>query len=148
MFSEGEPSFLWEGDNRLMKELAQSERFRGMKLSGYVNRVDDERQMQFAALLITIDESTRFVSFRGTDNTIVGWQEDFNLFFTFPLASQFEAKRYWEEAADRFGGSFYLEDTPRAATSRYMPHPSARRRCRTKSLPSTAWTAPDLNWST
>lgn len=108
MFSEGEPSFLWEGDDRLMKELAQSERFCGMKLSGYVNRVDDERQMQFAALLITIDEGTRFVSFRGTDNTIVGWQEDFNLFFTFPLASQFEAKRYWEEAADRFGGSFYL----------------------------------------
>ncbi|MBQ2470624.1 MAG: DUF2974 domain-containing protein [Ruminococcus sp.] len=108
MFSGDAPAFLWEGDDRLMQELALSDRFGDLQLSGYVNIVDDERQMQFSALLITLDERTRFVSFRGTDNTLVGWQEDFNMFFTFPVASQPEALRYFEKAAGAFDGSFYL----------------------------------------
>lgn len=107
IFSGETPVFLWNGDEKLLRELAACERYRHLPLYGYVNEVDDARQMQFSAMIIDLG-SAWFVSYRGTDNTLVGWQEDFNMFFTFPVASQLEAKRYFDAAAEHFDGSFYL----------------------------------------
>ena len=106
IFSGDTPAFLWDGDDRLLSALAESERYRDLRLCGYVNEVDDERQMQFSAMVIELSDSLRFISFRGTDNTLVGWQEDFNMFFTFPVESQIEAKKYFDEVTARFGGRF------------------------------------------
>ena len=102
IFSGDTPAFLWDGDDRLLSALAESERYRDLRLCGYVNEVDDERQMQFSAMVIELSDSLRFISFRGTDNTLVGWQEDFNMFFTFPVESQIEAKKYFDEVTARF----------------------------------------------
>ena len=107
IFSGETPGFLWKGDDILLRELADSERFRDLKLCGYVNIVDDKKQMQFSAMVIDLG-NIRFVSYRGTDNTLVGWQEDFNMFFTFPVASQLEAKRYFDRVVSHFDGELCL----------------------------------------
>ena len=66
----------------LMCEMAHSKRFGGMKLAGFTNEVDHDNQSQFAVCTFYLSDGTIFVAFRGTDDTLVGWKEDFNMCFS------------------------------------------------------------------
>ena len=61
---------------------AVSRRFGDLALEDYVDIRDDDLQTQFAAVTFHLDETTDFVAFRGTDDSIVGWKEDFMISFT------------------------------------------------------------------
>lgn len=98
---------LWKGDAELLQAAAESRRFGSLTLSNYVNIVDSETKMQFSAVVIDLGER-QFISYRGTDNTVVGWQEDFAMFSQFPLPSQEKALEYFKQAAARFEGRFIL----------------------------------------
>lgn len=50
-------------------------------------------------MTIEIDEDTRYIAFRGTDDTIVGWREDFNMGLMANVPSQLEAVEYVEQTA-------------------------------------------------
>lgn len=63
----------------MMKDMAETVRFGNCRIGNYVNKIDAGRDMQFAALEIVLDDNSSYVSFRGTDDTIVGWKEDLNL---------------------------------------------------------------------
>lgn len=63
----------------LMQKLATCERFHNTRLRNYVNHVDAEKEVQFSALEILTEDGVSFVSFCGTDDTLVGWKEDFNM---------------------------------------------------------------------
>lgn len=63
----------------MFRQMADAPRYRDVKLCGYVNEIDREKQVQFAALTIKLPNNTWFVAVRGTDDTVVGWREDFNL---------------------------------------------------------------------
>lgn len=63
----------------ILKGMAQTERFGGLHVQNYVNKIDQEKLLQFAAVEILLGNGTRFIAYRGTDDTIVGWKEDFNL---------------------------------------------------------------------
>ena len=77
----------------MLKALAQSDRFKGAYLLNYVNDTDIAREIQFAAVEIDTSDGVVFISYRGTDDSIVGWKEDFNLsFMTVPAEN--EAVRY------------------------------------------------------
>ncbi len=80
-------------DLRFVRALAASERFGNAAVRDYVDEVDAEKVLQFAALTVDLDDGCSLVSFRGTDSTLVGWQEDFMLSFTV-MESQVEALRY------------------------------------------------------
>lgn len=80
-------------DIRLLTELAKSARFGDILLSGSESILDLETQTQFAALTINLG-NMRCFAFRGTDNTFVGWKEDFNMTFTYPIPSQLRAAEY------------------------------------------------------
>ena len=95
-------------DRELLSLLLRSERFREARLCGYRNKWDLEDQKQFAALVYTFLDDQRFLCFRGTDNTLVGWKEDFNMSFMTPVPSQVEAVRYTNEAAKELTGSLRL----------------------------------------
>ena len=88
----------------LFKKAAGSRRFGQIRLSGYVNHVNPETEIQFSAMTYGILEDGVFVAFRGTDDTIVGWKEDFNLSFLSPIPAQTEAKRYLDNVAAGFDG--------------------------------------------
>ncbi len=78
----------------LFKSMAESERFGQLKLCNFLDVVDEVAQMQFAAFHIKLGDGTTFVVFRGTDDTLVGWKEDFNMGFISPVPSQLAAVEY------------------------------------------------------
>lgn len=80
----------------LFRRMAQAPRYRELELTGYVNEVCEECEMQFSALTVRLPDEQVFVAFRGTDDTIVGWREDFNLSFMDEIPSQRKAIRYLE----------------------------------------------------
>ncbi len=78
----------------LMKKMIHSRRFGGLHLSGYVNEIDEDIQAQFSALTYDLGDGTYYVAYRGTDNTIIGWKEDFNMAFLYQTAGQLRAAQY------------------------------------------------------
>ena len=71
---ETEERLIRPDDIRLLKAAAESERFRGMLVCNYVNQIELETQTQFSALCYILEDGRRFVAFRGTDTTLVGWK--------------------------------------------------------------------------
>ena len=82
---------------------AASPRFREVALSAFTDVVDAEKQVQFSALTFTLPSGTAYVAFRGTDTTITGWREDFNMSFLPETPGQQAAAAYLTEAARRTG---------------------------------------------
>lgn len=78
----------------LMRKMAEGERFGKMKLSRYINIIDNQEEKQFSAIHIALGDGNVYVAYRGTDNTIVGWKEDFNMTYIMPVPSQVEAVKY------------------------------------------------------
>ena len=78
----------------LLKPMAATERFAGMKLSGYVNHVEKSSEGQMSAIRFELDDGTTYVAFRGTDETIIGWKEDFNLSYMLRTEGQRLAVEY------------------------------------------------------
>lgn len=79
---------------KLGNRVSYTARFSGMKITCFRNITDEETEIQFAAVTFILPDHTYFVAFRGTDNTLVGWKEDFNMCFTHGIPSQLEATRY------------------------------------------------------
>ena len=63
----------------LLKPVAESRRFEKMRLSGYVNYLSKSSEAQMSAVQFELEDGTVYVAFRGTDETLIGWKEDFNL---------------------------------------------------------------------
>ena len=95
-----ENKVLLKDDTRLMAALRDSARYRDMPLSGYVNELDAATQTQFSCITVGLGGNDICVSFRGTDNTIIGWKEDFNMSFVCPGPAQVLASRYVERLAN------------------------------------------------
>ncbi|MCR4870438.1 MAG: DUF2974 domain-containing protein [Atopobiaceae bacterium] len=92
----------------LIAAVAASPRFRGMRICNYVEEVDPEREKQFSAMTFKFPGNITYVAFRGTDNTLVGWKEDFNLAFETEIPSQREAVEYLEHAASITRGQLWV----------------------------------------
>ena len=80
-------------------KMAASRRFSDLTLCAYVSRTDEETQTQFSALTALLPDKTAYIAFRGTDDTIVGWKEDFNLAFLPVVPAQKMAAEYLAAAA-------------------------------------------------
>ena len=80
-------------NQQLLLAMAASPRFRDMALCHYVNETDAAAEKQFAAITITVDEDTKYVAFRGTDSTLVGWKEDFNMAYITPVSGSADCQR-------------------------------------------------------
>jgi hypothetical protein len=91
-------------DPALLASMGESKRYRNLGLTGYVNQIDTIQEKQFAALTILTARKTPFVTYRGTDNTLIGWKEDFNMSFSEEVPAQGEAVRYLEQISGRFCG--------------------------------------------
>jgi hypothetical protein len=95
----------YDGPNIIMHSVVElacrasfTKRFCNMKVSKFVDITNEEREIQFAAITFLLPDDTAFVSFRGTDNTLVGWKEDFNMSFIDGIPSQLEASKYVENS--------------------------------------------------
>lgn len=97
-----------EDIHRMARKMATSVRFGNILLSGFVDRIDLEKQEQFAAYTAVLDDGSAFVSFRGTDDTLIGWKEDLNMSFTKETAAQRSAVRYIAQLAKNFDGTIRI----------------------------------------
>ena len=93
---------------QLLAQAGRSERFGGIVLKGFINEVDVKAQKQFAAYTAMLDRKQYCVVFRGTDDSLIGWKEDFLLTFTHPIAAQKAAADYVMQAAAALRGAFFL----------------------------------------
>ena len=87
----------------MMFEMAKSVRFGNCVIRNYVNEIVTEAEQQFSAVEIVLDDGTSYISFRGTDDTIIGWKEDFNL-STGVVPAQERAVEYMQRISDKAYG--------------------------------------------
>ena len=87
----------------MMFEMAESVRFGNCVIRNYVNEIVTEAEQQFSAVEIVLDDGTSYISFRGTDDTIIGWKEDFNL-STGVVPAQERAVEYMQRISDKASG--------------------------------------------
>lgn len=78
----------------LMRQAAETARFREVSLFALESLHDEDRQMQFAAVSFLLPDGSVYAAYRGTDMTIVGWQEDFNMSFLSAVPAQVKAAEY------------------------------------------------------
>jgi len=95
---------LQKEDIDLFPVIATSQRFGKMKLTKYINKIDPIHEKQFSAITIIMPDDTIYVAYRGTDNTVVGWKEDFNMSFSELVPAQTDAVKYIEKIADTYKG--------------------------------------------
>ena len=89
-------------DERLLRALKESDRFNNMELCGYVNKLDFQTEKQFAALTVLLGDGTVLVVYRGTDYSLVGWKENFNMCFMDDVPAQLDAVAYLIRVAEAF----------------------------------------------
>lgn len=87
----------------MMLEMAETNRFGNSVIRNYVNEIVTEAEQQFAAVEIVLEDGTSYVSFRGTDDTIIGWKEDFNL-STGVVPAQERAVEYVRRVSENTSG--------------------------------------------
>ena len=86
----------------MLRKLADAPRFRDMKLNCFVDWLDVGKGEQFAALGVETGDGLLYLSFRGTDDTLAGWKEDFELACMPEVPAQKKAVDYVRAVARQF----------------------------------------------
>ena len=85
----------------VMRAMAATPRFRDVRMFAFEDSYDEEKVMQFSAVSFLLPDDSVFVAYRGTDTTLVGWVEDFNMSFMTAVPAQLRAVDYAVEVAKR-----------------------------------------------
>ena len=93
-------------NTELFEAMSRSKRFGDIGINHYIDLLSNRWEMQFSAITAYLDENTTHVVFRGTDETVIGWKEDFNMSFMTPVPAQVKAVDYLHYAAERIRGDF------------------------------------------
>lgn len=95
-------------DLDLLAQCACTERFGGLKLVFFRSELLPEQESQFAAVTWLLPGGSALVTFRGTDMSLAGWKEDFNMSFQSVVPAQEKALRYLEAFARLHTGPIAL----------------------------------------
>ena len=95
-------------DIQLLKAAAETERFGNVKLCHYRDVLLPEEETQFAAVTFLLDDGSAFLAFRGTDYSLAGWKEDFNMSFRYTVPAQQLALEYLRDVAKEHLLPFWL----------------------------------------
>lgn len=96
-----ESEFRYNGDKELITYLGKSIRFQNMVVTNYEKHDNKEFVKQFGAITVHISDKELYISFLGTDSTILGWQEDFNMTFLSNVPCQIEGLEYLKNIAEK-----------------------------------------------
>ncbi len=103
-----EEKVLIKDDYKLIKALKESNRYNSAYAFGFVHKTDRQSQTQFCALTLRLSDNLFCVCFRGTDNTLIGWKEDFNMGLMCPVPAQRSAAEYLEKILSGFDNKFII----------------------------------------
>ena len=87
---------------QLVDSLTTSKRFKNIKLLNYVDEYDLDVQKQFAAMTYRLTMDVYLVVFRGTDDTLIGWKEDFHMTYMDHIPAQRRAASYLQHVMKEF----------------------------------------------
>ncbi len=87
---------------------SKSKRYADIKVTHFVQQLDESVALQFSAMTFELPDKTLFISYRGTDDTLVGWKENFNMSFIFPIPAQAKALDYLIDVASHKRGKIRL----------------------------------------
>ena len=88
----------------LLQALSLSPRFRDVRVCLHLEDSDADEGYQFSATTFVLPGGVAYVAFRGTDNTTVGWKENFRLACPEPVGAQRLAAAYLWQVAEQVGG--------------------------------------------
>ena len=91
-----------------LRALMASRRYRDAFVSFYVSESSDAVEKQFSAITLTVGDGCVYLAFRGTDGSLAGWKEDFNLCFMDVTPSQQAAVAYVSGVASALPGRIVL----------------------------------------
>ncbi|MCD7840780.1 MAG: DUF2974 domain-containing protein, partial [Erysipelotrichaceae bacterium] len=74
--------------------LACAPRYQNIRIINFQSELDKEMIKQFAAVTLLLDDETMVISYRGTDDSLIGWHEDFLMLCDNVVAAQEEALEY------------------------------------------------------
>ena len=83
-------------DAYILKVICTSERFKGIRFLDFAKKRSGEAIEQFQAVTIELKDFL-FVSYCGTDATVLGWREDFNMAFLDIVPSEVDAIKYIDD---------------------------------------------------
>lgn len=99
----------YEKDNRALYEaIVESRRFGGLKCAYYINEINLDKGTQFSAVTFMLDGGLTVVTYRGTDETMVGWQEDFAMALKKPIYGQKLSVKYLSEVSKLVEGNLLV----------------------------------------
>ena len=107
LFDEN-PMMITQERHELSQVIAAAPRFQTLKFFGVVSVWDKDTTKQFAAVTVEVEPSVRLVVFRGTDETLIGWKEDFLMTYSPLVAAQTDAKEYLAKQASLFDGDLMV----------------------------------------
>lgn len=107
LFDEN-PMMITEERHEVSQVIADAPRFQSLKFFGVVSEWDKDTTKQFAAVTVEVEPSVRLVVFRGTDETLIGWKEDFLMTYSPLVAAQTDAKEYLAKQASLWGGDLMI----------------------------------------
>lgn len=84
-----------EENKKLFKIMAESNRYKNNIITNYKKLVNSETQ--FGAITIKVPKHFKFIAFEGTDDELVGWEENFKMGYMYPIPAQVEAIKYLKD---------------------------------------------------
>ena len=107
LFDEN-PMMITQERHEVSQVIADAPRYQSLKFFGVVSEWDKDTTKQFAAVTVEVEPSVRLVVFRGTDETLIGWKEDFLMTYSPLVAAQTDAKEYLAKQASLWGGDLMI----------------------------------------
>ena len=107
LFDEN-PMMITQERHEVSQVIADAPRFQSLKFFGVVSVWDKDTTKQFAAVTVEVEPSVRLVVFRGTDETLIGWKEDFLMTYSPLVAAQTDAKEYLAKQASLWNGDLMI----------------------------------------
>ena len=92
-------AFLLRQRLQVLQLMGQEPRYRDLMLSDFADVVSTEDETQFSAVTLTLENGIKVICYRGTDLSLAGWKEDFNMSFDSPVPAQEAALEYLHNAA-------------------------------------------------
>ena len=92
----------------LFEAMSDSKRYRCMRMNYFSDITSILAETQFSAMTVFLEEGPTVVIYRGTDETMVGWKEDFNMIFKEPVTGQSLSAMYLQQVSQLFEGKFIV----------------------------------------
>lgn len=92
-------TYIYNESHHLFELMAHAKRYQNIQIINYVNEIDKELIKQFSAMTLLLEDQRLFVAYRGTDEALIGWHEDFLMLCNSKVPSQVSAANYLNKIA-------------------------------------------------